>query len=132
MTEFVIRYAERFFGKDKSPLPSSSENADLRGRPESLLLSSTSPMKLMSLEAAQEKLCNSRNYIEVGGGPSSLPPVYHTVIDTSKRRSNLKSKGAMGAAAGTFKNFFSRNRSFSKGPRKTTAADIRVVVFIVE
>ena len=84
-------------------------------------------MKLMSLEAAKEKLRDGRNYIEVGGGPSSLPPVYHTVIDPSKRRASLKSKGLAGAPTG-WKNFFCRNRSFSKSPRKTTAADIRVVV----
>jgi len=83
-------------------------------------------MKLMSLEEAQDRIRDDRKFIDVGGGPSSLPPKYHTVIDLPGRRgAGGKSKRSpMG-----WKHFFSRNRSFSKPQRKTfTPGDITVIV----
>ena len=58
-----------------------------KSRPKSLAVST--PTKLLSLEEARERALNiSSNaaspklkYIDVGGGPESLPVKYHTVID---------------------------------------------------
>ncbi len=86
----------------------------------------SSPIKLMSLEEAQDKARDDRKFIDVGGGPNSLPPKYHTVIELPSRRGGLKNKRSpMG-----WKHFFSRNRSFSKPQtRKTfTPGDITVIV----
>lgn len=80
----------------------------------------------MSLEEAQDKARDDRKLIDVGGGPASLPQTYHTVIDLPSRRgSGLKNKRSpMG-----WKNLFSRNRSFSKPPRRSfTPNDITVIV----
>jgi hypothetical protein len=93
-------------------------------RPNSLAISS--PIKLMSLEEAQDRAKDDQKYFEINGGPSNLPPKYHTVIELpSSRRGGLKSKRSpMG-----WKHFFSRNRSFSKPQRKTfTPGDITVIV----
>ena len=57
-------------------------------RPKSLAIST--PTKLLSLEEARQKAvasCSAERqqvYLDVGGGPASLPPVYHTVIDLPK------------------------------------------------
>ena len=53
-------------------------------RPKSLAIST--PTRLLSLEEARERafigsLAHSQRFIDVGGGPSSLPSTYHTVID---------------------------------------------------
>ena len=54
-----------------------------RGRPKSLAV--LTPTKLISLEQAREQLMGQKapqqTYIEVGGGPASLPQDYHTVIE---------------------------------------------------
>ena len=58
-------------------------------RPKSLAIST--PTKLLSLEEARQRAlltCNEADqqiFLDVGGGPAALPPVYHTVIDVSKR-----------------------------------------------
>jgi len=57
-------------------------------RPKSLAMST--PTKLLSLEEARQKAVASslaerqQVYLDVGGGPANLPPVYHTVIDLPK------------------------------------------------
>jgi len=57
-------------------------------RPKSLAIST--PTKLLSLEEARQKAvasCSAERqqvYLDVGGGPANLPPVYHTVIDLPK------------------------------------------------
>jgi len=57
-------------------------------RPKSLAVST--PTKLLSLEEARQKAvaaCSAERqqvYLDVGGGPATLPPVYHTVIDLPK------------------------------------------------
>ena len=131
VTEYLVRHADLIF-TDKLPtnLPQTTTTLETQrassmsvGRPKSLAISS--PIRLMSLEEAQDKAKDDRKYIEVGGGPSSLPPKYHTVIELPGRRSTLKNKRSpMG-----WKHFFSRNRSFSK-PRKSsqTPCEISAVV----
>jgi len=51
----------------------------------------SSGTRLLSLEEAQERKRaqmeisqHSSKFIDVGGGPSALPPKYHTVIDIPK------------------------------------------------
>lgn len=112
-----MRYVDLIFS-DKAPLlpqlsdpEHRSEDAASMGaggalkrtRPKSLAIST--PTKLLSLEEARNRalqLANSQNdtqYIEVGGGPASLPPKYHTVIELpggadgrGKRGNSLKHK----------------------------------------
>ena len=54
-------------------------------RPKSLAIST--PTRLLSLEEARERALMGgfvkpdQKYIDVGGGPQSLPAKYHTVID---------------------------------------------------
>ena len=104
VTEYLIRYCELIFS-DKMPSYNSSsnpqpqiENAKLR--PKSLAIST--PTKLLTLEEAriraQNLSCNEagQKYIEVGGGPKSLPQKYHTVIDLPSRRSQRQRKSPIG------------------------------------
>jgi len=57
-------------------------------RPKSLAIST--PTKLLSLEEARLKAMVASSaerqqvYLDVGGGPANLPPVYHTIIDLPK------------------------------------------------
>ena len=108
VTECLVRYVDLIFS-DKVPtivqlsedMPSGG-GALKRTRPKSLAIST--PTKLLSLEEARNRalqLASSQNdtqYIEVGGGPASLPPKYHTVIELpngdarSKRGNSLKHK----------------------------------------
>ncbi|CAG7836078.1 unnamed protein product [Allacma fusca] len=117
VTEYLVRHADLIFN-DKLPtnLPPTTtlvtqrsiSSCSTTGRPRSLAISS--PIRLMSLEEAQDKAKDDRKYIEVGGGPSSLPPKYHTVIDLPGRRSTLKKKRSPIG----WRHLFSRNGSFSK------------------
>ena len=106
VTEYLIRYCELIFS-DKMPSYNSSSNPSSTGqnndngavdkklRPKSLAIST--PTKLLSLEEARQRLgpvgseTSAQKYIEVGGGPKSLPQKYHTVIDLPSRRSMKKS-----------------------------------------
>ena len=99
VTEYLIRYCELIFS-DKMPSYNSSSNPtsslleDKKLRPKSLAIST--PTKLLSLEEARHRLgpagdSSTQKYIEVGGGPKSLPQKYHTVIDLPSRRSMKKS-----------------------------------------
>ena len=114
VTECLVRYVDLIFS-DKAPLmpqlsdPEQNRRDDetvggalKRTRPKSLAIST--PTKLLSLEEARHRalqLANCQNdtqYIEVGGGPASLPPKYHTVIELpngdgrGKRGNSLKHK----------------------------------------
>ncbi|ODM89527.1 GTPase-activating protein CdGAPr, partial [Orchesella cincta] len=122
VTEYLVRHADLIFN-DKLPanysitttVLSHKASCSASGRPKSLAISS--PIRLMSLEEAQDRVKqDDRKYVEVGGGPASLPPKYHTVIDLPSRRSALKNKRSPIG----WRQFFSRNRSFSKPTRKTS------------
>lgn len=109
VTECLVRYVELIFS-DKLPSVAtinepasgaSGPGALKRTRPKSLAIST--PTKLLSLEEARNRALqlataiNDTHYIEVGGGPASLPPKYHTVIDLPggdhrKRGNSLKHK----------------------------------------
>ncbi|XP_040573239.2 uncharacterized protein [Lepeophtheirus salmonis] len=106
VTEYLIRYCELIFSEKMptytgSACTSSSNNSNSsssgsqqsqetpkKSRPKSLAIST--PTKLLSLEEARSRALTAasgsyvpqeQRYIEVGGGPSNLPPTYHTVID---------------------------------------------------
>ena len=140
VTECLVRYVDLIFS-DKVPTMvqlSSDELANSAGsaggggalkrtRPKSLAIST--PTKLLSLEEARNRalqLANSQNdtqYIEVGGGPASLPPKYHTVIELpngdarSKRGNSLKhKKSPLG-----WKSLFAKPSGSSKGRSPATA-----------
>ena len=83
----------------------------------------STPTKLLSLEEARQRLgpngselTSAQKYIEVGGGPKSLPQKYHTVIDlpSSQRRSMKKSP--MGWKA-IFKSKTNQNKNGPKNRR---------------
>merc|ERR1712223_1931869 len=115
VTEYLIRYCELIFS-DKMPSynsssnPSAAINEDTASaasnckklRPKSLAIST--PTKLLSLEEARNRVHNlgqvgeapPQKYIEVGGGPKSLPQKYHTVIDLPGRRSMKQRKSPIG------------------------------------
>jgi hypothetical protein len=130
VTEYLIRHADLIFN-DKLPsnypttttVLSHRASSGPSGRPKSLAISS--PIKLMSLEEAQDRVMrDDRKFIDVGGGPSTLPPKYHTVIELPGRRGGKNKRSPMG-----WKHFFSRNRSFSKPQRKAFGpGDITVIV----
>lgn len=130
VTEYLVRHADLIFN-DKLPADysitttvlSHKASCSASGRPKSLAISS--PIRLMSLEEAKDRLKqDDRKYIEVGGGPSSLPPKYHTVIDLPSRRSALKNKRSPIG----WRQFFSRNRSFSKATARKITNPIEITV----
>nr|XP_050034927.1 uncharacterized protein LOC126531447 isoform X1 [Dermacentor andersoni] len=114
LTEYLICYVDLIFN-DKMPTypssPESVESTPRRGsRPKSLAIST--PTKLLSLEEARSRALSSnlpgnpqQKYIDVGGGPDSLPAKYHTVIELphGKRGSGKLKKSPMG-----WKSFFAR------------------------
>lgn len=105
VTEYLIRYCELIFS-DKLPSYNTSSNpasvineeSNKKLRPKSLAIST--PTKLLSLEEARQRAALQNNaeqkYIEVGGGPKSLPQKYHTVIDLPGRRSMKQRKSPIG------------------------------------
>lgn len=148
VTECLVRYVDLIFS-DKVPAipvqlssdeqsaqqqqPSSSGGALKRTRPKSLAIST--PTKLLSLEEARNRalqLASSQNdtqYIEVGGGPASLPPKYHTVIELpngdarSKRGHSLKhKKSPLGWKSLFAKPSKGRSPSTNKAQRKNSSA----------
>ena len=145
VTECLVRYVDLIFS-DKVPAipvqlssdeqqqqPSSSGGALKRTRPKSLAIST--PTKLLSLEEARNRalqLASSQNdtqYIEVGGGPASLPPKYHTVIELpngdarSKRGHSLKhKKSPLGWKSLFAKPGKGRSPSTNKAQRKNSSA----------
>ncbi|XP_077563428.1 GTPase-activating protein CdGAPr isoform X2 [Haemaphysalis longicornis] len=114
LTEYLICYVDLIFN-DKMPAypssPESLESTPRRGsRPKSLAIST--PTKLLSLEEARSRALSSnlpgnpqQKYIDVGGGPDSLPAKYHTVIELphGKRGSGKLKKSPLG-----WKSFFAR------------------------
>lgn len=76
----------------------------------------STPTKLLSLEEARTRALLSaagktdQEYIEVGGGPSSLPAKYHTVIDLPSRKRSGSKRSPLG-----WKSFFSKAGRSSSG-----------------
>lgn len=93
VTEFLIRYVDLIFTDKFTTMALPPSQSGRKTRPKSLAIST--PTKLLSLEEARNRaLLNQQSdqqeYIEVGGGPASLPPRYHTVIDLPRKRSGSK------------------------------------------
>ncbi|CAB4068924.1 ARHGAP32 [Lepeophtheirus salmonis] len=83
VTEYLIRYCELIF--IHPVVVNSLKKRPKKSRPKSLAIST--PTKLLSLEEARSRALTAasgsyvpqeQRYIEVGGGPSNLPPTYHT------------------------------------------------------
>lgn len=130
VTECLICYCDIIFS-DKMPSYSSPhlQKSQKKPRPKSLAIST--PTRLLSLEEARERaffgnLTHSQRYIDVGGGPSSLPNTYHTVIDLPGYRKkpskeNKDSNKGKKSPVGGWKSIFSKPRSGSvKKARKTS------------
>ena len=86
VTEFLICYTDLIFCDHLPILDDAPANSELlspkRCRPKSLAIST--PTKLITLEEARSKHQVNKEdcgYIEVGGGPKSLPKKYHTIIE---------------------------------------------------
>ncbi len=111
VTEYLIRYCELIFSDkmpsynlSSNPTSSASEDNLKKLRPKSLAIST--PTKLLSLEEARSRALaaadqaaaanGGQKYIDVGGGPNSLPQKYHTVIDLPGRRSMKQRKSPLG------------------------------------
>ncbi|KAA0191086.1 hypothetical protein HAZT_HAZT001976 [Hyalella azteca] len=124
VTEYLIRYVELIFCEQKpSPSPRpiryGTHLTDVAGtpkksRPKSLAIST--PTKLLTIEEARLRVLTAaikpdQKYIEVGGGPQSLPKNYHTVIELPNRKggSLKQKKSPLG-----WKNIFSKGRTLSK------------------
>ncbi|XP_013781686.2 uncharacterized protein LOC106465982 isoform X3 [Limulus polyphemus] len=112
LTEYLIRYVDLIFN-DKLPIlqsPSSEQDTSKKLRPKSVAIST--PTKLLSLEEARSRVLSSnlavsqQKYIDVGGGPESLPDKYHTVIELSS--SSKRSSGKLKKSPSGWKSFFSR------------------------
>ncbi|KAL0280773.1 UNVERIFIED_CONTAM: hypothetical protein PYX00_001975 [Menopon gallinae] len=98
VTEFLVCYSDLIFC-DRLPnisLP-PQQVSNKKTRPKSLAIST--PTKLLSLEEARTRALlqaagkAEQDYIEVGGGPASLPAKYHTVIElpgSSRKRPGSK------------------------------------------
>ncbi|XP_026293571.1 GTPase-activating protein CdGAPr isoform X2 [Frankliniella occidentalis] len=115
VTEFLICYADLIFCDRLPPLSIPMQQATpKRSRPKSLAIST--PTKLLSLEEARTRALLSaagktdQDYIEVGGGPSSLPAKYHTVIDLPSRKRSGSKRSPLG-----WKSFFSKAGRSSSG-----------------
>ena len=140
VTEYLIRYCELIFS-DKMPSYNTSSNPgsaiqeenNKKLRPKSLAIST--PTKLLSLEEARNRVHNlgtlggagpdqTQKYIEVGGGPKSLPQKYHTVIDLPGRRSMKQRKSPIGWKA-IFKS--KGNTSKNGGSSNGRKADIDLI-----
>ncbi|XP_076457781.1 uncharacterized protein LOC143291666 isoform X2 [Babylonia areolata] len=126
VTECLICYCDLIFN-DKMPSYNSPHlhKSQKKPRPKSLAIST--PTRLLSLEEARERafltsLAHSQRFIDVGGGPSSLPANYHTVIDLPgyrKKAGKASNKGKKSPVSGGWKSIFSKPRSGSiKKPRK--------------
>ncbi|XP_067676921.1 uncharacterized protein [Haliotis asinina] len=131
VTECLICYCDIIFS-DKMPSYSSPElqKSHKKPRPKSLAIST--PTRLLTLEEARERaflggLNPNQRYIDVGGGPDSLPSKYHTVIDLPgyrKKANTVKetsSKGNKKSPVSGWKSFFSKPRAGSiKKARKSS------------
>lgn len=131
VTEFLVCYADLIFCEGlpaQVPITrQQSEALDVpgrRSRPKSLAIST--PTKLLSLEEARSRALMSSGkgepeYIEVGGGPASLPAKYHTVIELPGGGSARKRSGSKRSPLG-WKSFFSK--SGRKTGKATTPSDL--------
>jgi hypothetical protein len=129
VTEYLIRYCELIFS-DKMPSYNTSSNppgdtTPKKLRPKSLAIST--PTKLLSLEEARNRAANlgreqPPRYIEVGGGPNSLPQKFHTVIDLPGRRSM---KATRKSPIGWKAIFKSKNKN--NGSRTKPSIDLQVM-----
>ncbi|KAL3884653.1 hypothetical protein ACJMK2_024775 [Sinanodonta woodiana] len=122
VTECLIVYADLIFS-DKMPSYSSPDLQKTQRKPRPKSLAISTPTRLLSLEEARERALNSslgapqQKFIDVGGGPSSLPAKYHTVLDLQGYRKkgpkdaahSLKNKKSPGG----LKSLFTRSRSGS-------------------
>lgn len=125
VTEFLVCYADLIFSERVPPMLEEGltrlsnverevQVSPKRSRPKSLAIST--PTKLLTLEEARNKhLLNKSddgNYIEVGGGPKTLPKKYHTVIElpAGSRKRGLNKRSPSG-----WRSFFSKSRNSSHG-----------------
>lgn len=102
VTEYLIRFVDQLFERDDSDLP------DQRLRPASV--SSCTPSRMITSEEAKKRgrfnsvdVAGGSKLIDVGGGPRTLPPKYHTIIQSvSRGKGNrlLRSASTSQAAAG--------------------------------
>ena len=94
VTEYLIKYCELIFSENltlpqsitvESITPQPAPHITPTSRPKSLAVSSPASASLLPLENVSVKKISATienaKYIEVGGGPDSLPQKYHTVID---------------------------------------------------
>ncbi|XP_049838628.1 GTPase-activating protein CdGAPr isoform X8 [Schistocerca gregaria] len=129
VTEFLVCYADLIFCEGPpAQLPVTRQQSEAldgrRSRPKSLAIST--PTKLLSLEEARSRALMSSGkgepeYIEVGGGPASLPAKYHTVIELPGGGSARKRSGSKRSPLG-WKSFFSK--SGRKTGKATTPSDL--------
>lgn len=110
VTEFLICYSDLIFC-DHLPYIDQQSLTDIasspkRTRPKSLAIST--PTKLITLEEARSKhLLNKAEecgYIDVGGGPDSLPKQYHTIIELPLRKRGHSKRSP-------WRSFFSKARN---------------------
>ncbi|XP_065560382.1 GTPase-activating protein CdGAPr-like isoform X3 [Artemia franciscana] len=112
VTEYLVRYVNVIFSSDLLIENDLIESDPKRLRPKSLAIST--PGKLLSLEEARNRAQlaagkTDQKFIEVGGGPATLPK-YHTVIQLpNKRNSSIKQKKSPSG----WKSFFSKSRGQS-------------------
>ncbi|KAL5020419.1 hypothetical protein ScPMuIL_003311 [Solemya velum] len=132
VTEFLICYADLIFS-DKMPSYNSPEMRKSHKKPRPKSLAISTPTRLLSLEEARDRALSanlkvpSQKYIDVGGGPDSLPAKYHTVIDLPGYKKRVQKdlgpiKNKKSPVSG-WKSLFSRSRSGSvkqKGGRKSS------------
>ncbi|KAL4229188.1 Rho GTPase-activating protein 32 [Mactra antiquata] len=121
VTEFLILYADIIFS-DKMPSYSSPELKKTHKKPRPKSLAISTPTRLLTLEEARERALighfvkPDQKYIDVGGGPNSLPSKYHTVLDLpgykKKGSKELSNKGKKSPGGG-LKSLFTKSRSGS-------------------
>ncbi|KAK7106203.1 hypothetical protein V1264_017487 [Littorina saxatilis] len=130
VTECLICYCDLIFN-DKMPSYSSQQMQKSQKKPRPKSLAISTPTRLLSLEEARERafigsLAHSR-FIDVGGGPASLPSTYHTVIDLPgyRKKANKDSNKGKKSPVSGWKSIFSKPRagSVKKGSRKGSVQD---------
>lgn len=113
ITEYLIRFVDVLFERDES------EMLDQRIRPASV--SSCSPSRLISSDEAKKRgrfnsvdAAAGSKLIDVGGGPRTLPPKYHTIIQSVSRGKGsrmLRSSSSSQAAGWTNFSFLATGHS---------------------
>lgn len=138
VTEFLICYADLIFcdhlpSLDVPLLTSDANILAKKCRPNSLAIST--PTKLITLEEARSKhlpnkLEETNNYIEVGGGPKNLPKKYHTVIELP---SGARKRGHTKRSPLGWRSLFSKSRNnnqnnMQKNRKASTPITINVLI----